>query len=189
MISGTPKFAAAGTFEGCVGVGHDLTELRRHEVEASRKAVNLESILENIDQGVLLSLRQMAHDIVVRHAAHVAADPNTEWKTPTAIALRQELVRSGKRFVGERKQADGRTVSVSYNPLPGGGGVMACSDVTEARLEKSEARFRHLFMAFTDADVGLCDGLGDIVEVNDAAVVAYGYPREEFLRRRKARAT
>ena len=29
MISGTPQFAADGTFEGYIGVGHDLTELRR----------------------------------------------------------------------------------------------------------------------------------------------------------------
>lgn len=54
MISGTPKFAADDTFEGYIGVGNDLTELRRHEREASTTAANLESILANIEQGVVL---------------------------------------------------------------------------------------------------------------------------------------
>ena len=46
-MSGTPRFAADGTFQGYIGVGHDLTELRR-------QAANVESILENIEQGVVL---------------------------------------------------------------------------------------------------------------------------------------
>jgi PAS domain S-box-containing protein len=207
MISGTPKFAADGTFEGYIGVGHDLTELRRHEVEASRTAANLESILENIDQGVLLidrdlrvvsynrrladwlqvgsDMRGMSYDDVVRHLAQ-RGEYGTE-NSEAAIARRLELVRSGKRFIGERKRADGRTVSVSYNPLPGGGGVMTYSDVTEARgrearLEESEARFRYLFMHSPMPMWVYATDSRDILEVNDAAVAAYGYPREEFLR-------
>ena len=152
MISGTPMFAADGTFEGYIGVGHDLTELRRHEREASRTAANLESILENIEQGVVLfdrdhrilaynrqladwlniarDVRGLSYEQMLRELAergeYAPADPEA------AVARRLELVRAGKRFVGERKQADGRTVSVAYNPLPDGGGVMTYSDVTEA---------------------------------------------------------
>ena len=206
MISGTPKFAGDGTFEGYVGVGNDLTELRRHEREASRTAANLESILENIEQGLVLfdaqhrivsynrrlaewlqidgDVRGMSYEEAVRGLAqrgeYGMADPEA------AVALRLELARAGKRIVIERKRADGRTVSVSYNPVTGGGGVMTYSDVTEvrdreSRLEESEARFRYLFrhsplpMWVYDIDNR------DILEVNDAAVATYGYSREEFL--------
>ena len=206
MISGTPKFAADGTFEGYIGVGHDLTALRRHELEASRTAANLESILDNIEQGVVLfdaehrivsynrrlaewlrvdrDVRGMSYEEMVRGLAqrgeYGAGDPEA------AVALRLELARAGKRVVVERKQADGRTVSVTYNPLASGGGVMTYSDVTEARerearLERSEARFRYLFMHSPMPMWVYALDSRNILEVNDAAVATYGYSREEFL--------
>ncbi|MBY0317770.1 MAG: PAS domain S-box protein [Reyranella sp.] len=206
MISGTPKFAEDGTFEGYIGVGNDLTELRRHEREASQTAASLESILENIEQGVVLfdaqhrivsynrrlaewlqidgDVRGMSYEEAVRRLAqrgeYGTADPEA------AVALRLELARVNKNTVIERKRADGRTVSVGYNPLPGGGGVMTYSDVTEvrdreARLEESEARFRYLFRHSPLPMWVYSLDNRDILEVNDAAVAAYGYSREEFL--------
>jgi PAS domain S-box-containing protein len=206
MISGTPMFASDGAFQGYIGVGHDLTELRRHEREASRTAANLESILENIEQGVVLfdrdhriaayngrlaewlgvdrDVRGLSYEDMVRELArrgeYAPTDPEA------AIARRLELVRAGKRVVAERKQHDGRTVSVVYNPLPQGGGVMTYSDVTEARerearLEEGEARFRYLFRnSPMPMWVYSVDGQR-ILEVNDAAIAVYGYSREEFL--------
>jgi PAS domain S-box-containing protein len=97
------------------------------------------------------------------------------------------MVRAGKRFVGERRQGDGRIVSVTYNPLPDGGGVMTFSDITdarerEARVEESEARFRYLFRnSPMPMWVYTVDGR-QILEVNEAAIEVYGYSREEFLR-------
>jgi PAS domain S-box-containing protein len=77
-------------------------------------------------------------------------------------------------------------VSVVYNPLPGGGGVMTYSDVSEAReremrLEEGEARFRSLFRhSPMPMWVYTVDGR-QILEVNEAAIATYGYSREEFL--------
>ena len=158
MISGAPLFASDGTFQGYIGVGHDLTALRRHEREASTTAANLKSILVNIDQGVVLfdadhrivaynrrlaewlhvdgDVRGLAYEDMVRQLAqrgeYAPVDPET------AVVRRVAMVRAGKRFVGERRQGDGRIVSVTYNPLPDGGGVMTFSDITDAR--EREAR-------------------------------------------------
>ena len=137
-------------------------------------------ILENIDQGVVLfdrdlrvvaynrrladwlqigsDLRGMSYDDVVRLWRNGAS---TERATPRRRSpYRRELVRSGKRFVGERKRSDGRTVSVTYNPLPGGGGVMTYSDVTEARDARGAPGGERSAVplpvqALTHADVGL----------------------------------
>ena len=206
MISGTPKFAADGTFEGYIGVGNDLTELRRHEREAFTTAANLESILENIEQGVVLfdaqhrivsynrrlaewleidhDVRGLSYEEVMRGLARRGEygpdDPEA------AVALRLKLLRAGERAVIERKRADGRTMSVSYTPLAGGGGVMTYSDVSEvrdreSRLQESEARFRYLFRHSPMPMWVYAIGSQNILEVNDAAVAAYGYSREEFL--------
>ena len=130
MISGTPKLAADGTFEGYIGVGDDLTELRRHEAEASRTAANLEFILDNIDQGVLLfdatpgrvlqsppgrlasgpgsDMRGISYDDVLRHLAQRGEYANGQHRGGDRLS--PEPRRSGKRFVVERKRADGRPV-------------------------------------------------------------------------------
>jgi PAS domain S-box-containing protein len=206
MVSGTPMFGGDGAFDGYIGVGHDLTELRRHEREAKTTAANLESILENIEQGVVLfdreqkiaaynrrlaewlkvgrDVRGMSHEEMVRELArrgeYAPAEPEA------AVARRLALFAAGKRFEAERKQPDGRTVSVIYNPLPDGGGVMTYSDVTEARdrearLEESEARFRYLFRHSPMPMWVYTVDTRRILEVNDAAIAVYGYSREEFL--------
>ena len=54
------------------------------------------------------------------------------------IALRLEIVRSGKPFHAQRKRADGQTIAFSYRPLATGGGVMIHTDVTEARRREAE---------------------------------------------------
>jgi PAS domain S-box-containing protein len=206
MISGTPKFAADGTFEGYIGVGHDLTELRRHEREASRTAANLESILENIEQGVVLfdrdhriaaynrrlaewlqvdgDVRGLSYEAMVRQLARRGEYEPLD--AEEAVARRLALIHSDRRVVAERKQADGRTVSVAYNPLPNGGGVMTYSDITEARqrearLEESEARFRYLFLNSPMPMWVYAVDTRRILEVNEAAVAVYGYSRDEFL--------
>ncbi|MBI3196976.1 MAG: PAS domain S-box protein [Rhodospirillales bacterium] len=208
VISGTPLFSATGTFEGYVGVGHDLTELRQREMEAARHAANLESILENIDQGVVLFDRELklaaynrrlarwlqidddrdargqSYEQIVRDLADRGEYAPEDKET--AIASRLRLARSRERFVGERRRGDGRAISVAFNPLPEGGGVMTYSDVTEARdrearLAASEENFRYLFrnsplpMWVYNAETL------KFLEVNDAAIARYGYSRDEFL--------
>jgi PAS domain S-box-containing protein len=207
-LSGTPLFATDGTFEGYIGVGHDLTGLRRRETEASQQAANLESTLENIEQGVALfdgelrivaynrrlaewlqigadrDVRGMSYETIVRELAE-RGEYGSEDKE-AAIATRMRLVQSRERFAGERRREDGRIVAVTFNPLPTGGGVMTYTDVTEARnreaqLTQSEENFRYLFQNSPLPKWVYSIETLKFLEVNQAAVSMYGYTREEFL--------
>ncbi|UYN93760.1 MAG: PAS domain S-box protein [Enhydrobacter sp.] len=207
-ISGMPLFGADGTFEGYIGVGHDLTELREREQEAVLEAHKLESILQNIDQGVVLldrNLRVAAYnrrlvewlelegagygrgasyvDIVRRLAER--GEFGTE-EVEAAVAARVALVRAGQRFEGERRRRDGRILSVVFNPLPEGGGVMTYSDVTEARrreerLARSEENFRYRFRNLPLPQWVYHRETLRFLEVNDPAIARYGYSHDEFL--------
>ncbi len=199
-MSGAPVFAADGTFQGYVGVGHDLTELRR-------QAANVESILENIEQGVALldgdfrivaynrrlaewleiadrDLRGLPYEQFIRTLAERGefADEDKE----TAIASRLGRAPWRERFVKERRRKDGRIVSIAFNPLPDGGGVMTYSDVTEARyreaeLARSEENFRHRFRNLPLPQWVYSVETLRFLEVNDSALAKYGYTQEEFL--------
>jgi PAS domain S-box-containing protein len=207
-LSGTPIFGANGVFEGYLGVGHDLTMLRSREKEAAGHARNLEAILQNIDQGVVLidgdltivaynrrmtdlleldparDERGKPYEVVLRELAmrgEYAPEP-----VEAAIARRLEAARSPTPFVIERTRTDGRVVSASFAPLPGGGSVMTYTDITEARrreakLAESEERFRHLFSHSPLPKWVYHTETLQFLEVNDAAVAKYGYSREEFL--------
>ena len=74
---------------------------------------------------------------------------------------------------------DGRTISVTNAPVPGGGWVSTHEDISESK--RREASFRLLFesnplpMWVFDVDTI------QFLAVNDAAVAHYGYSREQFL--------
>ena len=74
---------------------------------------------------------------------------------------------------------DGRIISISNQPMPGGGWVATHEDITEAR--RREASFELLFdsnpipMLVYDLETL------NIIAVNDAAVAHYGYSREAFM--------
>ena len=199
-ISGAPRFAADGAFAGYVGVGHDLTELRR-------QAAKVESILENIEQGVVLldsdfrivaynrrlaewleitdrDLCGLSYEAFVRELAERGeyADEDKE----AAVANRMGRIPGRERFVRERRRKDGRIMSITFNPLPAGGGVMTYSDVTEARnreaeLARSEENFRHRFRKLPLPQWVYSIETLRFLEVNDPALAMYGYTQEEFL--------
>jgi PAS domain S-box-containing protein len=161
-LSGTPVFSAVGMFEGYIGVGHDLTELRHSEQEAVAHAANVESILQNIDQGVVLFdsdlrivkynrrlaeflqvpddqvARGTSFEQVVRFMANRGEYEGED--TEAVVAERMRLIRLKTPFVGERRRRDGRIISVTFNPLPTGGSVMTYSDVTEMRYRETRQR-------------------------------------------------
>ena len=161
-ISGTPLFSEQGVFTGYIGVGHDLTELRRRERESAARAADLESILENVEQGVVLFDRDMrivvynerlrdfleldksfdAHGMTLDEILHYLAERGeyAPEDNQAALALRMRLMHSRERFTNDRERQDGRIVSVHYEPLPDGGGVMTYSDVTEARRHDAQRR-------------------------------------------------
>ena len=158
-ISGIPLFSGDGTFEGYIGTGHDLTETRRREREIAEHSVQLESILENIEQGVVLfdkdfkvatynrRLREFLQvdegweprGQTLEEVLNFLADRG-EYHTEDrkgAVELRTLLMRGGELFTRERQRSDGRILSVRFSPVPGGGGVMTYSDVTEMRQRET----------------------------------------------------
>jgi len=162
LISGTPVFEPDGAFKGYVGVGHDLTALRRREFEADAHAAHLESILQSIEQGVVLidaDLRIVDYNPQLVEFLRLDANQNyrgAPYEDVTrelalrgeyapddeeaAVALRLRMVRSRERVQKERKLPDGRIVSVTFNPLPPGGGVMTYTDVSDARAREERQR-------------------------------------------------
>jgi PAS domain S-box-containing protein len=207
-ISGTPVFGPGGAFEGYIGVGHDLTELRQKEYEALQDARKLASVLQNIDQGVAFfdaALRVAAYnrpvvqwlpledagdpmgtsyeDIMRRLAERGEFDPEEK---EVAVARRVAMVRAGQRFEGERERRDGRIFAFAFNPLPEGGGVLTYSDVTEARqreakVVRSEESLRYRFRNLPLPQWIYSARTLKFLDVNDAAIAEYGYTREEFL--------
>lgn len=155
-ISGMPMFSDQGVFTGYIGVGHDLTELRRRE----RESADLESILENIEQGVVLFDRDMkvvvynerlrdfleldksfdAHGMTLDEILNYLAERGeyAPEEKQAAIALRMRLLHGREPFTNERERQDGRIVSVHYEPLANGGAVMTYSDVTQARRHDAQ---------------------------------------------------
>ncbi|TBR25498.1 MAG: PAS domain S-box protein [Reyranella sp.] len=159
-VSGTPLFSDQGVFTGYIGVGHDLTDLRRREREAAGHAADLQSILENIEQGVVLFDRDMrivvynerlrdfleldksfdAHGMPLNEILSYLAERGeyAPEEKQAAIALRTRLMCSREPFTNDRERQDGRIVSVHFEPLPDGGGVMTYSDVTQARRHDAQ---------------------------------------------------
>ncbi len=207
-LSGTPVFGAHGTFEGYLGVGHDLTELRRREKEAAGHAQNLEAILNSIDQGVVLldetltivaynsrlaeliemdpqhNMRGRSFESVIRELAE--RGEYDQEAVDAAVAMRMRVTRSRIPFAMERKRADGRVLAATYSPMPSGGSVLTYTDVTEARhreakLAESEERFRNLFEHAPLPKWVYHAKTLQFLEVNEAAIAKYGYSRAEFL--------
>ncbi|MFN4016102.1 MAG: PAS domain S-box protein [Reyranella sp.] len=161
-ISGTPLFSEQGVFTGYFGVGHDLTELRRREREAAGRAAELESILENVEQGVVLFDQDMrvvvynerlrdfleldksfdAHGMTLDEILHYLAERGeyAPEEKQAAIALRMRLMHSREPFTADRERQDGRIVSVHFKPLADGGAVMTYSDVTQSRRHDAQRR-------------------------------------------------
>jgi PAS domain S-box-containing protein len=206
-ISGIPMFATDGAFQGYLGVGHDLTELRRRQNAIEALSESLTSVLENIDQGIALfdqHLRIVTYNrrlaqllqineaeiapgtafenLVMRLADHGEYGPAAQ----DAIKSRLDMIRTRERQVVERKRSDGKVISVVSTPIDTGGTVLVYSDVTElrereARLLQREESFRHLFVHSPFAKWVYDAKTLKFLEVNNAAIARYGYSREEFL--------
>jgi len=206
-ISGIPIFATDGAFEGYLGVGHDLTELRHRQSAIEALSESLTSIIENIDQGVALfdqHLRIVTYnrrlaEILQISEAEVA--PGTAFEdivrrladegeygpaAQEAVKSRLDMIRSRERQAVERKRSDGRVISVVSTPIHAGGTVLVYSDVTELRereahLMQREESFRHLFVHSPFPKWVYDANTLKFLEVNNAAIARYGYSREEFL--------
>lgn len=170
--------------------------LAKAQVENDQKA-QLDAALNNMRQG--LQMYDVEGRVILTNQKYLkmyglssdAARPN--WTIRDVLHLRktagtlagdpdQYLVRKINHGKVETKVVqipDGRTISVTNAPVPGGGWVSTHEDISESKSR--EASFRLLFesnpLPMWVFDV---DSL-QFLAVNDAAVAHYGYSREQFL--------
>jgi diguanylate cyclase (GGDEF)-like protein/PAS domain S-box-containing protein len=88
-------------------------------------------------------------------------------------------IAANKTYQLTHKFRDGRLISVTHRPMSGGGWVSTHVDVTE-QVEREES-FRLLFDS-SPVPMWVIDRESlRFMAVNDAAIVRYGYSREEFM--------
>ena len=150
---------------GMVATYTDITELRKQTERVRRQKAVVETILENLDQGVslmdddlnmvsfngrYLELFGIDEDAVqpgdpLRKFCEIYADLGHygEGDREEQIRKRLELARSHKNETPRRHLANGRSVDIYKAPLPSGGVVTTYRDVTERlryERELEEAR-------------------------------------------------
>jgi len=159
-ISGTPQFDGEGRFTGYLGVGRDLTPLRLLEQQAVKHAAELDSIMENIEEGVGLvdaDLRFVAFNrrlaecvglqageikpgdsFVDLTRARTSAGEYAPLGPEAAVAERVKIAHSKVPVRLERTRPDGRTYEIMVNPLADGGFVMTYVDITELKAREAQ---------------------------------------------------
>jgi diguanylate cyclase (GGDEF)-like protein/PAS domain S-box-containing protein len=170
--------------------------LLQAQVEKSQK-VQLDAALDNMRQGlqmydaggrVVLTNRNylkmyglapdaLGPDATIRDVLHLRKAAGTLTGDPDQYLAK--MVDHGRIDTKLVQLPDGRTMSVTNAPVPGGGWVSTHEDITESK--RREASFRLLFdnnplpMWAYDSETL------QFLAVNDAAVAHYGYSREQFL--------
>jgi PAS domain S-box-containing protein len=140
-------------------------------------------LFPNSPERVVAGVRfeELLRDGVARGHSSEARGREEEW-----IA---ERVRDHRYLGGtfEQRLPDGRCILMSNQPLPNGGIVGLCMDITvlktaERALRISEERFRIVVESVPDAII-MCDRAGQIEMVNTQAERMFGYSRVELLER------
>ncbi|MGB1027264.1 MAG: PAS-domain containing protein, partial [Rhodospirillaceae bacterium] len=147
---------------GAVVVATDVTERTKAEALLADQKAIIETVLENIDQGVLMV--DAADGIKATNSRYAEMlDLPADWRdhfdsygeiaryyyekvhglanSPEALEAALQTVRSRERLVTEVEIQDGRFVEVRQNPLSDGGIVRTYLDVTERkRVEQQIAQ-------------------------------------------------
>jgi len=201
--SGAPIRDASGHISGVVLVFRDQTEERRAQAAQARLAAIVESSYDAIVskdlQGRILTWNAAAErllgyreDEMVGRPVELIIPPNRRVEESDIMAR----IRKGERVINfetQRLKKDGGSVDVAVTVWPlrdGEGRVQGASkmlrDVTEQRraresLRQSEEQYRLLFAANPNPMFVFDEDSLRFLAVNDAAVDAYGWSREEFL--------
>jgi len=187
----------------------DITDLKNREQALLEKSSQLETILENIDQGVSLvdnDLRAIAFNgrfldlLEFPRNRFRFGDPFEKFVKYNAergeygaddvdmlVEERVELARKFQPHCFERARPDGTVIEIRGNPIPGGGGLVTTyTDITEQKraekaLQEAEERFRTM-VAHAPEAVTLRDvENGVLIDVNEEAERLFGMPRERLL--------
>ncbi len=159
-INGDPVFGENGIFEGYRGVTTDITELKRHEHELAEKSAVLQSIIDNIDQGISMVDANLVGVASNRRMLELLDFPpefggsnvpfenfiryNAErgeygpGDVEEQVRERVELAKQFKPHRFERRRADGTVIEIHGTPVPGGGMVTTYTDITEAKRREQE---------------------------------------------------
>jgi len=204
-----------------IGIHADVTELKAAEAAAEAARARLErqnavlsTLIENLEVGVSLvdgdgrfmALNQAYFDLFdmprgtlkpgdtfesfIRYLAeHGDFTDGDDVETTVRRALARATHPEAHSY--ERTRANGNVVEIRRVPLPSGGWVTACIDVTEARrreaaVNEAQARLSWQTVVLStlienlQAGVTLVDGHGRFMALNHAYLDLYDIPREMF---------
>lgn len=156
-----------------------------------------DGVIELTRDDVIIAVNQAAVRLLGRRTESLAGVTLGDILTPLPPEEGATLsVRVPERYTARFVRGDGerRVAEVSLSrlePVPGdptsARALVTLRDVTEPwvateNLARSEARYRHLFEAASDA-IMTFDAFGRFTTVNDAGEIISGYPRQELMGR------
>jgi PAS domain S-box-containing protein len=194
---------------GLVTLTTDVSEIKEREQELAEKSRLLQATLDTVTEGICA----FGHDLrllswndqffrffdfpesfkkvgtpladMVRDAAERGeyGEGDADELVARRLARARRALSAPQHFVHGRP--NGSVFDIHCVPMPGGGAVTTCTDITEriAReraLRASEARFRQTFESAAMGMVVL-DRNGDIVDANPAFAAMVGYAKDELV--------
>ena len=191
----------------------NLIERREADAEIARQRALLQATLENLGQGVamwstdlrLVAFNQKLHDYVdlpdalwevgisidswLRHQAEQGeyrfSEETKNWSIEDIIRHHREQLTSGDSLSYERELADGRTVELRRNMMPGGGFVVTHTDITERKraedvVRKSEEQLSRM-LENSPIGVSIVSQDSRRLFVNSRYAEMYGAPPETLV--------
>src|SRR3546814_374766 len=208
-ISGKPIYDQGGHYIGYRGTGTDVTATVLARREAGRRRELLDNSFENLGQGVAIVDRDRKVVMVNRHLLEILDIPEGELTIGSDFAdffhylarrgeygpgdprrlaeERYAMIACTQPYTLEHQRPNGRIIEVRGQPLPSGGVVIACRDVTgkrmaQATLESSERFMRGIIDSALDAFVSV-DRSDRVLDWNSSAEKIFGWSRDEAIGR------
>ncbi|QEQ95547.1 PAS domain S-box protein [Neptunomonas concharum] len=199
----TPFFGKSGTLYGLVGISRNITN--RYEADARLR--RSENIYRNVlstaldgfwiasSDGVILDankayVEMSGYALYELQGMEIHQLDALESQKLSKEHIEQVIKERGQRFVSAHRRKDGSVfdveINVSYWPEEGGRFFVFIKDITEQqlseqRLLKSEARFRHIFENMPAIAVQGYNNKREVIFWNSASEQLYGYKSKEAL--------